>query len=540
MPKRKASSNESQPVCYHPNLVLRPSDYILETTYTRPTAEERQAATLPFLPKDPWISRPRKSTSEHDPTHFKESYDASPSTFPPPLVLPRDDLAMDPHQYEQNLRLWLKYRYRNKVTPERRTIYVAPPPEVAPDLKYMKEWAKPRGVKTSKSKIRPPKIEDIVSYLEAFYHELPVKILPGGPMKFTSKLTPKELRNARIKTMPPKNLDPETPLSESQRSAFWLQDPSSLSTTAIRVRPVPSWHNAYNPPFSHQLQLDDLLEATEAALPDDAYCLLLLMDLDIYHEESDEFCCGLASITDRIGVVGIGRYNPLLDSVHGVEREHQWPASHCEQYMERCCDEASESESDARSEKKKRKVFSKRTAQTPAAKKENESIDIRSDLALSSPLHSPHYKGKPKVSPMHAALQAYNSLPHLSSTTPANILSGLYLGRVLRTAAHEIGHCFAIGHCVYYACSMQGSATIKEDPRQPPYLCPVDLAKVLCATNGWDGRDQIEVMDMEGREKEWYRAMLRWLEGEGRGNVHLFASFAAWIRGRLENLESER
>ena len=31
---------------------------------------------------------------------------------------------------------------------------------------------------------------------------------------------------------------------------------------------------------------------------------------------------------------------------------------------------------------------------------------------------------------------------------------------------------------MYYACIMQGTASVPEDLRQPPYLCPVDEAKV--------------------------------------------------------------
>jgi archaemetzincin len=33
-----------------------------------------------------------------------------------------------------------------------------------------------------------------------------------------------------------------------------------------------------------------------------------------------------------------------------------------------------------------------------------------------------------------------------------------------------LGHCFGIAHCVYYACSMQGTASIIENSKQPLYL----------------------------------------------------------------------
>ena len=68
---------------------------------------------------------------------------------------------------------------------------------------------------------------------------------------------------------------------------------------------------------------------------------------------------------------------------------------------------------------------------------------------------------------------------------------------------------------------MQGTASIIEDARQPPYLCPVDLVKVLRAT----GAD----------ERERYRALgefcMRFRE------VHLFEAFGKWIEGRIGELE---
>jgi len=70
---------------------------------------------------------------------------------------------------------------------------------------------------------------------------------------------------------------------------------------------------------------------------------------------------------------------------------------------------------------------------------------------------------------------------------------------------------------------MQGSASIKEDARQPPYLCPVDLAKVLRAT-GTDGCER-------------YRVLLEFCKAwEGKEGGHMFASFAGWLRGRIKGM----
>ncbi|KAK0836938.1 hypothetical protein LTR03_013226 [Friedmanniomyces endolithicus] len=88
---------------------------------------------------------------------------------------------------------------------------------------------------------------------------------------------------------------------------------------------------------------------------------------------------------------------------------------------------------------------------------------------------------------------------------------------------HELGHCFGIDHCTYYACIMQGTAGLSEDARQPPYVCPVDTAKLLTAT----GADEVE----------WLRALLEFCDRFGEDA--LFSSFAAWLRVRTAEVEVE-
>ncbi|OCL11909.1 hypothetical protein AOQ84DRAFT_270075, partial [Glonium stellatum] len=68
-------------------------------------------------------------------------------------------------------------------------------------------------------------------------------------------------------------------------------------------------------------------------------------------------------------------------------------------------------------------------------------------------------------------------------------------------------------HCVYYACNMQGSASIIEDARQAPYLCPVDLAKLEIATG------------MSGEERN--KALIKFCDKYG--DVHMFMALAAWL-----------
>ncbi|OQS05528.1 hypothetical protein THRCLA_02347 [Thraustotheca clavata] len=92
-------------------------------------------------------------------------------------------------------------------------------------------------------------------------------------------------------------------------------------------------------------------------------------------------------------------------------------------------------------------------------------------------------------------------------------LKDIWLGRICRTVVHELGHCFGIEHCVKFACCMQGSASLAEDLRQPPYLCPSDLEKVLYATS-------TTVMDH-------FTALANFCQVYK--NVPLFASLGAWL-----------
>lgn len=75
----------------------------------------------------------------------------------------------------------------------------------------------------------------------------------------------------------------------------------------------------------------------------------------------------------------------------------------------------------------------------------------------------------------------------------------LILRRCLKLMVHEIGHMFAIRHCIYYECAMNGSNHLEETDRSPLHLCPVCLRKL---------HDSIG-FDVEARERklaEFFRA----------------------------------
>ncbi|KAK4501708.1 hypothetical protein PRZ48_007517 [Zasmidium cellare] len=418
--------------CDHELLFTASSIHAKTVGYKDPTPKQLLAAAHP---------------SGRAPKHQEPPSD---STFPAPLVLPGDDLALDPEYEPQSLKSWINEPHRNEVTVRRRALYVVPVPAVSKTVAFVDAWARP-GKEHAKSSIDSPKADDVVQYLQAFYHGLPVKLLSKPRLQFMSwNETPQE--------------DPET-----GRKYIGL----NIGSQIIGIRSRPSKDKV----FSGQLNLNDLLDAAMTMLPKDAYALLMLVDHDLYEDEEDDFCCGRAYGGSRVSVVSTARYNPALDDAQEVEREHPWPASHCRDYVDMCCQEAHE-----------------------------------------APMKLAMKPTSPDSSPLGEAVSAFQSLP---VPTAAAEFRNLWLGRLCKTASHELGHCFGMDHCVYYACIMQGTTGLTEDAGQPPYLCPVDLAKVLTAT----GSD----------EATWARSMLKFCERFS--NDRMFIAFAAWLKGRLLEIE---
>lgn len=395
-------------------------------------------------------------------------------TFPDPLVLPDDELADDPNCSEQGFQDWVDEADRNEVTVERNIVYVAAPPPAASSLQlphspYLGEAQTP---------IEEPNIQDILEYISAFYHGIQVKLLPPKALEFTAwdSRRRKGSRNAKGGSALPTFVGLKT------------------STECVRIR------NRQSPDgvFQCQLNLGDILETVISIVPDDAYALVMLTRYDLYEEEEDEFQCGSAYGGSRVAVVSLARYNPNLDAGHNVEREHAWPASHCAAYVESCMQGQEEV---ARPRKKARKEISSSSSKQAADPKPSNG-----------------------VSPMQEAVDAHSRVAPLDQDFSQSQLSGMWLARVCRTMTHELGHCFGIDHCVYYACSMQGTASIAEDVRQPPYLCPINLAKMLQSTGA----------NVEDR----YQRIAIFLEKYDDNLI--FAAYAVWIRARLNDLRKNR
>lgn len=384
-------------------------------------------------------------------------------------------------------------------------------PECGSDVQFMTEWVRPRGVDSGgqgeKGESQDEEegegggevdIDGVVEYMKASYTGVEVKVLPerlrfvrwddaGGQQEKASQS--KKAATAKSKRGKSKSRNAATP----DVPEIALLHPPTSTLTHIRTRPRPS-----SAPFPYQLNLDDLLDAAIAFLPGDAYALVLLTAHDMYESEDDEFCAGRAYGGSRVAVVQTARYNPVLDGLNGIGGggkeavgEHVWPASHCAEFVRRVCEEQDIDVDDDEEERSKKR--------TRAAK---------------------------AVSPMHLALSALISAP----SSPDVSLSRVWTSRIALTAVHELGHCFGIAHCVYYACGMQGSASMAEEARQPPYVCPVELAKLSWAlvVEGKSGGEE----DRRAWVRERHEALRRYCrEWE---DVRVWRAYGGWLDGLLK------
>lgn len=456
------------PSCHHERLLLDVSPHAADAGFQRSAPSKRLAATTPSGRAS---GSALSATAEGD----------LELLFPGPLVLPDDALAVDPTEPPQSLRSWIQEKWRNPVTQRRKTIYVAPAPRIDPALARSADaWSVPSVEGTPlKGPCEAPDVELVRQYLEAFYHPLPVRLLPDEVhfVPWTEGAKPKSSSKGRGKG--------QSRRQQSELGYVGLQVGSGV--TRVTTRP------SSDGVFPRQLNLNDILDAAIAALPADAYALVMLVTQDIYEDEDDDFCCGRAYGSSRIAVVSSARYHPALDEHAGVDVEHAWPFSHCETYVQRICRDAAV------------------TVAGPAKKR--------------------------KLGPAKAAAQVEQPMAGvitaaLGAPAPDHNLSAVWLSRVVRTVAHEVGHCFCLAHCPYYACSMQSTTSVAEDLRQPPYLCPVCLAKLTRAVRDVEKGAFDETRFLIGRYTALARFSQQW------ESVAMFAGYGAWLEKRIERLQA--
>jgi len=295
----------------HPAKCLPPSHAPTKTAYksTSPTTPPKPNSRAPFVNRKAAATPSGRIGQFRGTAATREDEIAFGHTFPGPLVLPDDALAIDPKDPPQSLRSWMREKLRNPFTHERKTIYVASVPAIPTSLSFMKTWAVPAEISTAARAVESPKEKDILAYLAAFYHPLAVKPYPG-----TVAFTP--WTDGTAGTAP---------------DVVGLQV-GEEGVTGVRTRACPDGA------FKRQLNLNDVLDAALEALPDDAYSLVMMTEQDLYEDEEDDFCCGRAYGSSRIAVVSAARYHPGLDE-GVVDREHMWPASHCVSYATEVCGE---------------------------------------------------------------------------------------------------------------------------------------------------------------------------------------------------------
>lgn len=317
-------------------------------------------------------------------------------------------------------------------------------------------------------------------------------------------------------------------LNDNKKPPDFIGIASSKTQTVTRVRTRHLTPDDTFSPYAHQLNLDDLLDHAINVLPSDAYALLLLVNHDLYEDQDDDFCVGRAYGGSRVAVVSSAQYQPALDSWHNIDitSGHIWPASHCERFLRSLRQQPQPPD-------KERKADS--DVDNPDVNSTEATVPIK-------PLVAP--RDNPRT-PLQSAIDAHRSNFDILRETlpPSASLQSIYTRRLLLTASHELLHCFGLDHCIYLACAMQGTASIAEDNRQPPYLCPICENKFAFATacEGGAGKttgDWWNAENVVDRKTKRNKALAEFCESMTRTDDLGFASLGAWYRRRLEMEES--
>lgn len=155
-------------LCNHEVLVLEPSPAAETAGFVRASTAQLTAAATSGKVKD-----------------SKQSATRLASIFPAPLVLPDDDLYLDPRYPPKSLRSWQRQKAFSTLTETRNKIYVAGPPTISGEASSISKWSCP-NLKVTHSRMERPNTTDVSQYLQAFYHGLNVVMLPESTFTFAA------------------------------------------------------------------------------------------------------------------------------------------------------------------------------------------------------------------------------------------------------------------------------------------------------------------------------------------------------------------
>lgn len=449
------------------------------------TDKSPHASAISYYQRPSREERLAAATLANKKSSIPTSSDEEPpiSAFPGVNLTPQDALDLDPKEQPQSLKSFARESHRNSVTTRRKTLYIIDSPSLAPDAACMSDWVKPQTAVGTNSELEheKPRADDIAEYIGAFYHGLDVKVLHNQCVLTRCRLSSSKSRQADNRGNVDLVIDNGTPTRVDFRA----------SGDGVA---------------KGQLNLSHMLDGLLANVPKDAFAVILLTHFDLYEDEEDDFCAGRAFGGSRICIVSTFRYNPVLDEHNKVDHAHSWPASHCQAYVNGLW------EKDEPELKGRHKEF-------------DPTVMIRCNNTSDTPL----------------AAAVTTSRGILVPKTPAD-WNGLWLTRVCRTAAHELGHCVGMGHCVYYACMMQSTANIADDVRQPPYLCPVCEAKVAYTIRGEAVKSSRNVEMRRKLETQWVVEAHRRMRDycEERSHIGMLKAYGAWLTARLTQIESQR
>lgn len=410
--------------------------------------------------------------------------------FPLPDVRKGDDLDIDSDYPPQSFREYRDDENRSLINPLVQKIYIIGIGwEDQTSLSGSSEENKgtsttgivgapfsPFPVNSTVSYSHLPRLEDIVQYIKVFYYGIDVELCSASlhfiPWTTTTKVKPRVIRKSKKST------------ASSSSSLRYIGATDGTNVTRIRCR------TSLDHLYPYQINLNDTLDCLSDYLAinnvyDTTVAIMGITPYDLYEmdkddddydeEEEDLFTCGRAYGGSKISVISAARYNPYWDKKYsrnsssnnphkkskssttdtvpsytsGIDIWHTWPlGSNAPSFIETAVQEEFPSTFNNKA------TTSSSATTTSTSAEEDGNLSIPSSFSVNSDI-----------------------VPGTSYTL--SLFQKLWYARICKTSVHELGHCLILDHCCYFSCTMQGSAHLMEDMRQPPYLCPICLSKIV-------------------------------------------------------------